>query len=65
MEAILCIQHLTGSVDHNIWITDGNDTFYGMDIIVSLTPVMRSWRVPEGKKFVTLRQISDPKLSTQ
>ena len=36
------IQHIAGNVGHSVRTLDDNNTFHGMGIIVSLTPLLRS-----------------------
>jgi hypothetical protein len=54
------IQHIAGDVDDNVQTLDDNDTFHGMDVIVSLTPLLRYSTVLQRKKLVTSRQITKP-----
>ena len=60
LEGTFCMQHIADNVDHNVRTLDGNGTFHGMGIIVSVTPLLRSSTVLERRKFVTSRQITEP-----
>ena len=59
LKGISCMKHITVKVNHNVQTLNGNDTFHGMDIIVSVTSLLRSSTVLNRRLFVKRRQITE------